>query len=248
MIKCKKEVRVLNKEMIRKKLFSLQDLKYRDFSASLMPGLDKSTVIGVRIPAIRAFAKELLDRAYKEGDFSELDAFLSDLPHSFFEENNLHAFIVSGIRSFDECIKATEVFLPFVDNWATCDSFRPTCFAAHKNELLPYINKWIISEKPYTVRYGIELLMLYFLEEDFSEEYPRTVSKIRSDEYYVNMMVAWYFATALAKQYEAVITYLEERVLSPWVHNKTIQKACESFRITAEQKLYLKSLKIKICK
>lgn len=233
----------MKKEDIRKRLFSMADKKYRDFSSKLMPTVDKSKVIGVRVPALRAFARELAAKAYKTGDFSDLQSFLSDLPHEYFEENNLHAFIVSQIKSFPECIKAVEEFLPFVDNWATCDSFRPVCFAHHKKELLPYINKWIASGADFTVRFGVEMLMVYFLDDEFSPEYPDTVSKIRSNEYYVNMMVAWYFATALAKQYESVIPYIERGALSPWVHNKTIQKGCESFRISKERKAYLKSLK-----
>ena len=238
----------MTKEQIRERLFNMRDLKYRDFSASLMPTLNKESIIGVRVPDLRAFAKKLVSNSYSEKDFFEIDVFLSDLPHDFFEENNLHAFIVSDIKNFSECIKRVEQFLPFVDNWATCDSFRPACFSTHKNELLPYINKWISSDRPYTVRFGIEILMLHFLDDGFSAEHPETVSKIRSKEYYVNMMIAWYFATALAKQYENVIFYLEKKVLPCRVHNKTIRKACESYRITKEQKEYLRALKIKICK
>lgn len=239
---------MLTKEKIREKLFSMQDLKYREFSASLVPTLDKTAVIGVRIPMIKALAKELVSMAYKENDFREINEFLSDVPHEFLEENNLHAFIVSNIKSFQDCINKVEEFLPFVDNWSTCDSFRPACFKKEREKLLPYINRWIDSDKPYVVRFAIELLMVYFLDDSFSVKYPDTVSKIRSNDYYVNMMIAWYFATALAKQYSDTVSYLESRTLPVWVHNKTIQKACESFRITDLQKEYLKGLKMKICK
>ena len=239
-----KGVRGLTKKEIREKLISMQDLKYREFSASLMPTVDPSTVIGVRIPMLRAMARDMLRQAKECGDASDIEEFLSDLPHAFFEENNLHVFIVAGIKSFPECVRRAEEFLPFVDNWSTCDSFRPLCFAKHRTELLPHIYKWIASDREYTVRYAIELLMVYFLDDGFSSKYPDAVSKIRSDKYYVNMMIAWYFATALAKQYDSVIPYLERRILSPWVHNKTIQKACESFRVSKDQKEYLKTLKI----
>ena len=233
---------------IREKLFSMQDLKYRDFSASLMPTVDKRRVIGVRTPVLKAFAKELIKSAYLLGEFSDIDAFFGAVPHEYFEENNLHAFLISEIKDFELCIRKTEEFLPYVDNWATCDSFRPKCFRKNTDELLPYINRWLKSEKTYTVRFAIELLMVYFLDEHFSPVYPDSVSKIRSDEYYVNMMIAWYFATALAKQYESVISYIEKRKLSKWIHNKSIQKSVESFRITAEQKEHLASLRVKICK
>lgn len=244
----KKEVICLTKEKIREKLFSMQDLKYREFSAALVPTVDKSTVIGVRIPLVKALAKELVSKAYADNDFCEINEFLSNVPHEFLEENNLHAFIVSNIKSFQDCINRVEDFLPFVNNWSTCDSFRPACFKRERKKLMPYIKKWIQSDMPYTVRFAVEMLMVYYLDEDFSVEYPDTVSKIRSDEYYVNMMIAWYFATALAKQYECVIPYLERKELPPWVHNKTIQKACESYRITAEQKSHIRTLKLKICK
>lgn len=233
------------KEKIREKLISLQDLKYRDFSSSLMPTVDKNTVIGVRIPLLRAYAKELLEKAYAENDFSDIYDFLYNVPHTYFEENNLHAFLVAGIKDFSECLRLTESFLPFIDNWATCDSFRPKCFAKGADKLLPFIEAWLESDKPYTVRYAIELLMTYFLDDRFLPRYPASVSKIRTNEYYVNMMIAWYFATALAKQYEFVLPYLEEHRLDAWVHNKAIQKAVESYRITSEQKAYLKTLKVK---
>jgi len=185
----------------------------------------------------------------------ELSAFLSELPHRYFDENQLHAFLISEIKDFDVCIAETERFLPYIDNWATCDQMSPKIFRKHRPELLPYIRKWIVPdgtgagtfkvspEKTYIVRFGTGMLMEHFLDDDFDPAYPELVSRIRSGEYYVNMMTAWYFATALAKQYDAVLPYLTEKRLDPWVHNKTIQKAVESFRITPEQKAYLKTLR-----
>lgn len=219
---------------IQTRLFALQDPAYRAFHSALMPTIDKNTIIGVRIPALRALAKELRGSA---GDF------LTSLPHEYYEENNLHGFLIADIRDFTACVEAVEAFLPFVDNWATCDSLRPKCFARHKPELLLHIRRWLAAEHPYTLRFGMEMLMVHFLEGDFAPEYPQWVAAVESEEYYVNMMMAWYFATALAKQWDAVIGYLEENRLPLWVHNKTIQKAVESFRITAEQKAYLRTLR-----
>lgn len=230
-------------EKIREKLFLMQDLKYRDFTSSLIPTVDKERIIGVRTPVLKSFAKELMREAYEMGDFSEINLFLDNLPHEYYEENNLHSFIVSEIKDFEICIKETSEFLPFINNWATCDSFRPKCFAKNKEKLIPYIEGWLSSDKAYTVRYAIELLMIHFLDASFSASYLNTVSKIQSGEYYVNMMIAWYFAEALVKQYESAIFYIEMNKLEPWVQNKAIQKARESFRITAEQKEYLKTLK-----
>ena len=170
---------------------------------------------------------------------------MTQLPHKYYEENNLHAFLIAQKKDFCECIAALESFLPYIDNWATCDSLRPKSFKLNTDKLLGHIYKWIGSEKTYTVRFGIEMLMLYYLDDGFSLEYPRLVSKIKSDKYYVNMMIAWYFATALAKQYDAILPFLEDGVLSPWVHNKTVRKACESYRISESVKSYLKTLIIK---
>jgi len=220
---------------VQKALFKLQDKKYKQFSASLMPTVDPDTVIGVRVPLIRKLAKELRGNA---------DAFLLSLPHEYFEENNLHAFIISENSDFDECIAAVERFLPYVDNWATCDGLRPKCFAKNKSLLLKHIQNWLRSDKPYTVRFGIEMLMLHYLDRDFDPHMLEQVSLIRSDEYYVNMMIAWYFATALAKQWDRAVIYLQEKRLPAWVHSKTIQKATESYRLSAEQKKYLKTLKV----
>ena len=222
---------------IQQRLFALQDAGYRDFHAALMPTVDKALVIGVRMPALRALAKEL------KGTEPAAD-FMAQLPHKYYEENNLHAALIGHIRDFQPCITALERFLPYVDNWATCDMMNPRALAKDKAALLERIRLWLQSSHTYTVRFGMEMLMNHFLEEDFREEYPALVASVRSEEYYVRMMQAWYFATALAKQYEAAVTYLEQRRLGAWVHNKTIQKARESFRVSQEQKEYLKSLKV----
>ena len=222
---------------IQQRLFALQDAGYRDFHAALMPTVDKALVIGVRMPALRALAKEL------KGTEPAAD-FMAQLPHKYYEENNLHAALIGHIRDFQPCITALERFLPYVDNWATCDMMNPKALAKDKAALLERIQLWLQSSHTYTVRFGMEMLMNHFLEEDFREEYPALVASVQSEEYYVRMMQAWYFATALAKQYEAAVTYLEQRRLGAWVHNKTIQKARESFRVSQEQKEYLKSLKV----
>ncbi len=223
---------------IRKRLFELQDTKYRDFQSKLIPNIDPETVIGVRTPELRKFSKEIL----KSGDYAE---FLSDLPHKYFDENQLHAFLISGMKDYEECLNALGNFLPYVDNWATCDQMSPKVFKKHRTELVQKIKEWIGSTDVYTIRFAVGMLMEHFLDEDFSEEYPEMVSKLRSDEYYVNMMIAWYFATALAKQYDVVLPYIEQKKLDTWTHNKSIQKAVESYRITVEQKEYLKTLKLK---
>ena len=220
---------------IKKRLFDMQDLAYRDFHSRLMPTIPKERIIGIKVPNIRKFAKEITNTP-------EACQFLTDLPHEYYEENNLHALLIAEIKNFDECIHALETFLPYLDNWATCDSLRPKCFKLNTDRLLKYIYKWISSGKAYTVRFGIEMLMLYYLDENFSIEYPRLVSKIESDEYYVNMMISWYFATALAKQYDEILPFLTCRTLPPWIHNKTIRKACESYRVPENTKLYLKTL------
>lgn len=225
-------------EEIREELFSLADEKYRDFQSNLTPTVDGDHMIGVRTPALRKLAKQFA----KE---EEIGQFLSDLPHHFFEENQLQAFIIAQMKDFDACITEVVRFLPYVDNWATCDQMNPKVFKKHKTALLPYINEWIESDKTYTMRFAIKALMDHFLEEDFDPSYPAMVATVRSEEYYVRMMIAWYFATALAKQYEKVLPFLEECRLDPWSHNKAIQKSIESYRITPEQKAYLRTLKIK---
>ena len=224
---------------IRKELFKLQDQKYRDFQSKLIPTVDPDTVIGVRTPELRKYAKKLA----KQEDITE---FLNDLPHHYFDENQLHAFIVSERKDYEQCINEVCRFLPFVDNWATCDQMSPKVFKKHRQELLEYIKEWIGSGETYTIRFAIGMLMEHFLEEDFDPAYLELVADVRTEEYYVNMMIAWYFATALAKQYEAVLPFIENQRLDTWTHNKAIQKSVESYRITAEQKEYLKSLKVKV--
>ena len=223
---------------IQKRLREMRDEKYAEFQAGLIPGIDKERMIGVRTPQLRAYAKELA----KGG---EADAFLRELPHKYFDEMQLHAFIISGIKDFDLAMEETERFLPYVDNWATCDQLSPKVFAKHKEELLAHVNKWLESDKTYTVRFGIGMLMEHLLDKDFDVSYMERVANIRSDEYYINMMIAWYFATALAKQYDAALQILLDGRLDKWTHNKTIQKARESRRITTGQKEYLQELKIR---
>ena len=223
---------------IRKELFSLQDLKYREMQVKIIPTVKPESIIGVRTPELRRMAKEL-------GGNEGIDTFLNDLPHQYFDENQLHAFILSGMKDYAECLAALERFLPYVDNWATCDQMSPKVFRKHRTELLGPIKKWIASGETYKIRFGIGMLMEHYLDEDFDMAYPETVAGIRSEEYYVNMMTAWYFATALAKQYDAVLPFIENCRLDTWTHNKAIQKAVESYRITPEQKEYLKTLKIR---
>lgn len=223
---------------VQERLFALKDEGYRDFHAKLIPNIEKDRIIGVRTPALRKFAKEFSKSEHK-------DAFLEILPHKYYEENNLHAFLIETIKDYDECITALDRFLPFVDNWATCDTMSPKVLGKNKDRLISDIKRWISDDKTYTIRFGIGMLMKHFLDEDFSHEYPEAVAGIISDEYYVNMMIAWYFATALSKQYASIIPYLENKRLSDWVHNKTIRKAIESYRITKEQKIYLRTLTVK---
>lgn len=223
---------------VREKLMQMQDLEYADFQRKLLPTVDAETVIGVRTPQLRKLAKGL------KGS-EEAEAFIKELPHEFFDENQLHAFLIAEEKDFEKCIRQVERFLPFVDNWATCDQLSPKIFRKHRSELLGYIRVWLESEHVYTVRFAVGMLMEHFLDEDFAPGYPEMVAAVRSDEYYINMMIAWYFATALAKQWDAVLPYIEDRRLDVWTHNKAIQKSVESRRITKEQKEYLKTLKIK---
>ena len=223
---------------ITQELFRLQDKKYREFQIKLIPSVDPETVIGVRTPALRSYAKELAKR-------EDIPDFLHSLPHRYFDENQLHAFIISGIRDYAACMEEVCRFRPFTDNWATCDQMSPKVFRKHKKELIGQIKQWLASGETYTVRFAVGMLMEHFLDEDFTSAFPEMVSAVRSEEYYVNMMRAWYFATALAKQYDAVLPFLENRRLDAWTHNKAIQKAAESFRVSDEHKEYLKTLKIK---
>lgn len=223
---------------IQQELFALQDLSYRDFHAKLMPTVDKARVIGVRTPKLRAFAKEF-------GKTEEAKEFLKVLPHQYYEENNLHGLLIEQIKDYPTLIRELNRFLPCIDNWATCDLLTVRVVKKHLDTFTEEVERWLASDHTYTIRFGIGMLMRYYLEEHFSLEYPEKVAKIRSEEYYVNMMRAWYFATALAKQYEAIFPFLEEKRLDAWTHNKMIQKAIESYRITQEQKAYLRTLRIK---
>ena len=225
-------------EEIRKELFRLQDQKYQAFQSKLIPTVPADSIIGVRTPQLRKYAKQLAKR-------EDMQVFLDDLPHRYFDENQLHAFVVSELKDYDRCIREVTRFLPYVDNWATCDQMSPKVFKKHRKELLEMIRGWIRSEETYTIRFGIGMLVEHILDEDFDPLYPEMVAEIRSGEYYVNMMIAWYFATALVKQYEAVLPFMKEQRLAVWTHNKAIQKSVESYRISAQQKEYLKSLKIK---
>ena len=224
--------------MITQKLIALADAPYRDFTAGLIPTVDKARIIGVRTPAMRTLAKELL-----KNESEKAMAFLEELPHYYYEENNLHAFIIAELKDFEQVMKYTERLLPYIDNWATCDTFAPKIFLKYPEETLVYVQKWLASTDTYTVRYGIGILLSNYLDEHFNPVHLQWVTAIQSDEYYINMMLAWFFATALAKQWEATIPYLENKRLARWTHNKAIQKARESYRISAEQKEYLKSLK-----
>ena len=225
-----------NMNSLQRKLFKLQDLKYRNFHSKLMPGIDKETIIGIRTPVLRKFAKEFAKTEAAE-------AFLKELPHQYYEENNLHMMLITAEKDYEKCLAEVERFVPYIDNWATCDLPAPKCFAKHKQELFPRIKEWIASEETYTIRYGIDLLMALYLDADFRPEYLELAASVASEEYYVKMVIAWYFATALAKQWDAAIPYIEQRRLPDWVHRKTIRKAIESYRITKEQKDYLRTLK-----
>ena len=236
---------------IQKKLYSMQDKKYRGFQKVLIPTVDSDSIIGVRTPDLKKYAKVLAKDENK-------DKFLNDLPHKYFDENQLHSFIISEERDFGTCIRQVEKFLPYIDNWATCDQLSPKCFKKNKKELIKNISKWIKSKGAYTIRFAIEMLMSHFLDEDFSKKYLEMVFKVRfkskcdsidvkldPDKYYVEMMIAWYFATALAKQYKVTLPYIKNKKLIAWTHNKTIQKAVESYRVSEEHKLQLKKLKLK---
>lgn len=218
-------------------LFQLQDKGYRDFHSKLIPTISEETIIGIRMPAMRKLAKE-----YAKDPESE--DFLKQLPHTYYDENVLHALLVAEIRDYDTCVREVEHFLPYVDNWAVCDVFSPKVFRKNRDKLIEKVREWSASERPYTCRFGMEMLMTHFLDEDFRPEYLEIPVAVHSGEYYVNMMIAWFYATALAKQWDATVGYIEKHRLDPWTHNKTIQKARESYRITSEQKEYLKTLKV----
>lgn len=222
---------------ITQKLISMQDEKYRDFTSKLIPNIEKKSMIGVRLPQVKKLAKEM----YKSGEY---DNFLNSLPHTYFEEYHLHCYIISEIKNFEYFIEELEKVLPFIDNWSVCDSIRPKCFVKNKEKALVYIKMWLKSEHVYTKRFAIEMLMVHFLNDDFKHEYLEFVSDVQGEDYYLKMMVAWYFATALAKQYEATLPYIENRLIKDkWTHNKAIQKALESYRVSEEHKAYLRNLK-----
>ena len=221
---------------IQERLFELQDTEYAAFQQKLTPGVEGETFIGVRVPLVRKLAKELI----KE---DESEDFLKELPHKYYDENMLHGLLISEIKDYDKCMALTDAFLPYVDNWAVCDIMSPKIFKKNKEKLLAKIKEWSISEHTYTCRFGIEMLMSHYLDEDFKPEYLEIPAAVQSEEYYIRMMIAWFFATALAKQWDDTIPYLINNRLGIWEHNKTIQKARESYRITDEQKEYLKTLK-----
>ena len=218
------------------KLETVRDDAYRAFQIKLVPNIPPETVVGVRTPAMRAIAKAVFESA-------ERDAFLNDLPHRYYEENLIHFFVLAEIKDFDECIKRVEIFLPYVDCWPVSDQATPKAFRKNRQKLLPYIKKWIASEHVYTARFGLRMLMNEFLDADFKPEYLALAASNHGEDYYLKMMVAWYFATALAKQYDETLPYIEQCRLDPWVHKKAIQKALESFRVTPAHKEYLKSLR-----
>lgn len=221
---------------IREKLFEYRDPKNAAFQAKLTPGIPPETFMGVRVPKLRLIEKQFRNTEESKG-------FLNTLPHEYYDENILHSVFISNLKDYDQVLDALEVFLPYVDNWAVCDTLRPIVFKKQKVNLLDKIKEWIASEKTYTCRFGIDMLMTFYLDDDFQEEYLALVADVHSEEYYVKMMIAWFFATALAKQWDSTIPYIDNRMLDKWVHNKTIQKACESYRITDEQKTYLRTLK-----
>ena len=213
---------------IEEQLFALQDRRYREFHKGLVPGMPEDYIIGVRMPALRRLAKEV-----------DKDELLSTLPHRYYEENQLHAIVLSGMKDYSRCLAEVERFLPYVNNWATCDGLRPRCFAKHTEELLPHIKRWLKTKHEYTVRFGIGVLEAFFLDKAFEPQHLQWVASIRREEYYIRMMQAWYFATALAKQWESTLPVIP--TLPDWVRRKAIQKACESFRVSDEHKEILRN-------
>lgn len=221
---------------LQERLFAIADREYAAFQAKLTPSVDPALFIGVRVPKLRAFAKEFAMEP-------EHEAFLRSLPHRYYDENMLHGLLIAEMKNYAACIDAVDAFLPFVDNWAVCDTMSPKVFRKHRPELIEKTKAWILSDKTYTCRFGMRMLMTHYLDTDFKPEYLALPAAVESEEYYVRMMTAWYYATALAKQWAHAVVYLQENRLDAWVHNKTIQKACESYRISNEQKEYLRSLR-----
>ena len=228
----------INEKQIQKQLFALADEDYKIFQQKLMPSVDPNTVIGIRTPELRRFAA-------KFAKTEEASLFIAHLPHIYYEANNLHAFLIEKITDFERTVEELNRFLPYVDNWATCDMMSPKIFSVNKEKLLPVIQNWISSKHTYMIRFGVVMLMKHYLDEEFSPEHLQIVSNIRSDEYYIEMAQAWYFAEALVKQYDLSLPYLQKGLLSPFVHNKTISKACDSFRISQDKKAFLKTLRLK---
>ncbi|MBR5943621.1 MAG: DNA alkylation repair protein [Lachnospiraceae bacterium] len=221
---------------VYERLLEVKDDTYKEFQSKLVPNIDGETILGVRTPDMRNIAKEVFGT-------SECERFLKDIPHKYYEENLVHMFLIGRIKNFDECVKATDEFLPYVDCWPVSDQSSPNVFKKNHEKLLPHIKRWIDSDHVYTSRFGIRILMNEFLDSDFKDEYLGLVAAKTGEDYYLKMMVAWYFATALAKQYDASIKYCVGKVLDPWTHKKAIQKAIESYRVTDEHKEYLRSLK-----
>ena len=219
-------------------LFELQDLSYKDFHKKLIPNIDEDNIIGVRTPVLRKFAKEFAKSELK-------DEFLNSLPHKYYDENNLHAFVIEAIKDYDECINKIDEFLPYIDNWATCDLLSPKIFKKHKKEVYEKIKIWLKSDKNYTVRFAIVTLLANYLDDDFEEEMLTLVTDIKSEEYYINMAIAWYVSMALVKQYDSTIKLIQSKKLDKFTHNKSIQKAIESYRVDDDKKKYLRTLKIK---
>ena len=226
----------MERTQLQKKLFEISDEKYREFISKLAPTVPKDNFIGVKVPKLRKMAP-----AFEKGE--EYESFICNLPHRYYEENLFHSVLIVRVKNYEKAVELTEEFLPYVDNWAVCDTLRPRVFAKHKNELYPLVLKWIASKKTYTCRFGLDMLMTHYLDDEFKPEQLEIPINVESEEYYVRMMIAWYYATALAKQWDATIPYIEKHRLPDWTHKKTIQKACESYRITPEQKKYLKTLK-----
>lgn len=226
----------ISKNPIFQKLYELKDERYQAFSCKLVPNVAKEKILGVQIPKIKNLAKQFFGS-------QEAQNFVVEMPHYYLEENILHACLISQIKDFEKCMQEIDKFLPFIDNWAVCDTFSPQCFKGNPKPLLKAIQKWLQSSHAYTVRFAIKTLMSCFLDEQFDPKFLQMVAQVKSDDYYVNMMIAWYFATALAKQYADAIKFIESKSLSKWVHNKTIQKARESLRITKQQKAHLQTLK-----
>lgn len=232
----------MTNQTIQTKLFALQDKEYAAFQAKLTPNIEPESIIGVRVPKLRELAKALTkDASMKE----EASSFLDTLPHTYYDENLLHGMLIAEMKDFDQCLEAMECFLPFVDNWAVCDTTSPKVLGKQKERLMKKILEWTASEHTYTIRFGLLSLMRWFLDKDYKPEYLEIPIRVHSEEYYVRMMVAWFFATALTKQWDTAVKVIEEKRLEPWTHNKAIQKAIESYRISDGQKSYLRTLKIK---